>query len=42
MSRTTLEERVAALEKQVGVLLVNQAGPERAKDWRRTRSLYRG
>jgi hypothetical protein len=42
MSRTTLEERVAALEKQVGALLVNQAGPERAKDWRRTRGAFTG
>jgi hypothetical protein len=42
MSRTTLEERVAVLEKQGGALLVNQAWPERAKDWRRTRGAFTG
>ena len=42
MSRATLEERVAALEKQVGVLLSNHAGTGRAKDWRRTRGVFTG
>ena len=42
MSRTTLEERVAALEKQVGALLAHQGGPGRAKDWRRTRGAFSG
>jgi hypothetical protein len=35
MSQTTLEDRVAALEKQVGALLANHAGTG-AKNWRRT------
>jgi hypothetical protein len=38
MSRATLEVRVAALEKQLGALLV--AG--RPKDWRRTRGAFTG
>jgi hypothetical protein len=42
MSRATLEERVAALEKQVGALLANRAETGRAKDWRRTRGLFTG
>jgi hypothetical protein len=42
MSRAMLEERAAALEKQVGDLLANAAGPERAKDWRRTRGAFTG
>ena len=42
MSRATLEERVAALEKQVGALLANQVGTGRAKDWRRTRGVFTG
>ena len=42
MSRATLEERVAALEKQVGALLANHAGAGRAKDWRRTRGVFTG
>jgi hypothetical protein len=42
LEKTTLEERVAALEKQVGALLVNQAGSERVKDWRRTRGAFTG
>ena len=42
MSRATLEERVAALERQVGALLANHAGTGRAKDWRRTRGLFTG
>ena len=42
MPRATIEERVAALEKQVAALRANAAGPGRAKDWRRTRrGLYR-
>ena len=42
MSRATLEERVAALEKQVGALLAIPAGTGRAKDWRRTRGVFTG
>jgi hypothetical protein len=42
MSRATLEERVAALEKQVGDLLANAAGSTRVKDWRRTRGAFTG
>jgi hypothetical protein len=42
MSRATLEERVAALEKQVGALLANHGGTARAKDWRRTRGAFTG
>ena len=42
MSRATLEERVRALEKQVGALLANHAGTGRAKDWRRTRGAFTG
>ncbi len=42
MSRATLEERVAALEKQVAALLANPAATGRAKDWRRTRGAFTG
>jgi len=42
MSRATLEERVAALEKQVAALLANPAETGRAKDWRRTRGVFTG
>lgn len=42
MPRATLEERVAALEKQVGDLLADKAGAGRAKDWRRTRGAFTG
>ena len=42
MSRASLEERVAALEKQVGALLANHAGVGRAKDWRHTRGVFTG
>ena len=42
MSRTTLEERVAALERQVGTLLASATGSARAKDWRRTRGAFTG
>ena len=42
MSRATLEDRVAALEKQVGALLANHAGARRPKDWRRTRGAFTG
>jgi len=42
MSRATLEERVAVLERQVGALLANHAGTGRAKDWRRTRGVFTG
>ena len=42
MSRATLEERVAALERQVGDLLANHGGMGHAKDWRRTRGAFTG
>ena len=42
MSRATLEERVAVLERQVSALLANRAGTGRAKDWRRTRGVFTG
>jgi hypothetical protein len=42
MSRATLEERVAALERQVSALLANHSGTGRAKDWRRTRGIFTG
>jgi hypothetical protein len=42
MSRATLEERVAALERQVTALLANHAGTGPAKDWRRTRGAFTG
>jgi hypothetical protein len=42
MSRATLEDRVAALERQVGALLANHAGTGRTKDWRRTRGAFTG
>jgi hypothetical protein len=42
MSRATIEERVAALERQVGALLANDNGRGRMKDWRRTRGAFTG
>lgn len=42
MSRVTLEERVAALERQVGALLAQPARTETQKDWRRTRGVFTG
>jgi hypothetical protein len=42
MARATLEERVAALERQVGALLGNENGARRVKDWRRTRGAFTG
>ncbi len=42
MSRATLEERVAVLERQVGALLANHAGTGRTKDWPRTRGAFTG
>jgi hypothetical protein len=42
MPRTTLEERVAELEKQVSGLLAERAGAQAAKDWRRTRGAFTG
>jgi hypothetical protein len=41
VSSATLEERVAALERQVVALLAEQTG-QRAKDWRRTRGAFTG
>jgi hypothetical protein len=42
MSRGTLEERVAELEKRVGTLLADRAVAGPAKDWRRTRGAFTG
>ncbi len=42
MSPAKLEERVAALERQVGALLAKHGGRGRAKDWRRTRGAFTG
>ena len=42
MSRATLEERVAELEKQVGALLASSSKTGQAKDWRRTRGAFTG
>jgi hypothetical protein len=42
VSRPTLEERVATLERQVGALLANHAATGRGKDWRRTRGVFTG
>ena len=42
MSRVTLEERVAQLEKQLGALLAGRRASRRAKDWRRTRGAFTG
>ena len=42
MSRATLEERVAALERQVDALLAKHPGTGHAKDWRRTRGVFTG
>jgi hypothetical protein len=42
MSRATLEERVATLERQIAALLANHAGTGPAKDWRRTRGVFTG
>ncbi len=42
MSRATLEERVAALERQVGALLADLRRTGPAKDWRRTRGAFTG
>ncbi|MBO0696912.1 MAG: hypothetical protein J2P46_00825 [Zavarzinella sp.] len=42
VSQATLEQRVAALERQVGALLANGNGARRPKDWRRTRGAFTG
>ena len=42
MARSTLEDRVATLEKQVSTLLAHQARTGRDKDWRRTRGAFTG
>ncbi|MGO9468960.1 MAG: hypothetical protein ACLQIB_19840 [Isosphaeraceae bacterium] len=42
MARATLEERVAALERQVRALLANPPRTARDKDWRRTRGVFTG
>lgn len=41
MSKPTLEERVASLEKQVAQLRANGV-PARQKDWRRTIGMFTG
>jgi hypothetical protein len=42
MPKATIEDRVAALEKQVGGLLTDRTGTRGAKDWRRTRGVFTG
>jgi hypothetical protein len=42
MSRTTLEERVTELEKQVRALVADHDAAGRTKDWRRTRGAFTG
>jgi hypothetical protein len=42
MPQETLEERVAALERQLGDLLDDRARSGRPKDWRRTRGAFTG
>ena len=42
MSRATLEERVAALERQVSTLPANPGVTGHVKDWRRTRGAFTG
>jgi hypothetical protein len=42
MSQPTLEERVAALEKQVAQLLANAAALPPYKDWRRVAGRFSG
>ena len=39
-SSTTLEERVAELERLVDELLQRSTGPEREKDWRSTVGMF--
>jgi hypothetical protein len=41
MSRATLEQRVAELERQIA-LLTNRHSRERTKDWRSTRGAFTG
>jgi hypothetical protein len=42
MTRTKLEERVAALEKQLGALLAKETAVAPPKDWRATRGVFTG
>lgn len=42
MSRLKLEQRVAELERQVGILLAERAGKARTKDWRKTKGAFSG
>lgn len=42
MSRPTLEDRVATLEKQVAQLLANAAAAPPHKDWRRIAGRFTG
>lgn len=42
MSKESLEERVAALERKLTDLLANRTGTGRIKDWRRTRGAFSG
>ncbi len=42
MSLATLEKRVAALEKQVGAMLVAQSADHEKNDWRSMRGVFSG
>jgi len=42
MAQASLEERVAALERQIDALLADSARGRPAKDWRRTRGAFTG
>lgn len=42
MSQANLEERVAALEKKMSLLLENGVGTTRRKDWRQTIGMFTG
>ena len=42
MPQDTFEERVAALEEQLGALLADHARSGRPRDWRRTRGAFTG
>ena len=42
MARTTLEERIATLEKKVDALLADNGPARRKKDWRRTSGAFTG
>ena len=42
MAKATLEERVAALERQFTAFLANRLGTGPTKNWRRTRGVFTG